>query len=63
LQLDGNKKNMNKKFMSSIDYNKSSTGCPACSMECKKISKRINNRKLTEIKNKEVPHILKVFNF
>ncbi len=54
---------MNKKFMSNIDYNKSSTGCPTCSMECKKISKRINNRKLTEIKNKEVPHILKVFNF
>ena len=54
---------MNKKFMSNIDYNKSSKGCPACSMECKKISKRINNRKLTEIKNKEVPHILKVFNF
>ena len=49
--------------MSNIDYNKSSTGCPACSMECKKIGKRINNRKLTEIKNKEVPHILKVFNF
>ena len=54
---------MKKKFMSNIDYNKSSTGCPACSTECKKIGKRINNRKLTEIKNKEVPHILKVFNF
>jgi len=49
---------MNKKFMPNIDYNKSSTGCPACSMECKKISKRINNRKLTEIKIEEIKKIV-----
>ena len=52
-----------KKFISNIDYNKSSEGCPACSAECKKINRRINNRKLSEIKSKEFPHILKVFNF
>jgi|TARA_B110000495_G_C22852794_1_gene497258 hypothetical protein len=52
-----------KKFISDIDYNKSSKGCPACSDECKKIDKRINNRKLSEIKNFEVSHILKVFNY
>ena len=52
-----------KKFMSNIDYNKSSEACPACSTECKKIEKRINKRKLSEIRTKEVPHILKVFNF
>ena len=52
-----------KKFMSDIDYNKSSKSCPACSVECKKINKRLNNRKLSEINTKEVPHILKVFNF
>ena len=52
-----------KKFISDIDYNKSSEGCPACSAECKKINRRINNRKLSEIKSKEFPHILKVFNF
>ena len=52
-----------KKFISDIDYNKSSEACPACSKECKKIDKRINNRKLSEIKSKEFPHILKVFNF
>ena len=52
-----------KKFMSNIDYNKSSKACPACSEECKKIDNRVNNRKLSEIKTKEVPHILKVFNF
>jgi hypothetical protein len=51
------------KFISDIDYNKSSVACPACSKECKKIDKRINNRKLSEIKSKEFPHILKVFNF
>jgi len=45
-----------KKFMSNIDYNKSSKAC-------KKIDNRVNNRKLSEIKIKEVPHILKVFNF
>ena len=52
-----------KKFISEIDYNKSSKACPACSKECKKIDKRINKRKLSEIRTKEVPHILKVFNF
>ncbi len=49
-----------KKFMTQIDYNNSSK---ACFKECKKINKRINNRKLSEIKTKEVPHILKVFDF
>ena len=52
-----------KKFMSNIDYNKSSEACDPCSKECKKIDKRINKRKISEIKTKEVPHILKVFNF
>ena len=52
-----------KKFMSDVDYNKSCESCPQCAEECKKINKRINKRKLSEIKTKEVPHILKVFNF
>ena len=52
-----------KKFTSEIDYNKSSKACPACAMECEKINRRVNNRKLSQIKTKEVPHILKVFNF
>ena len=50
-----------KKFMSNIDYNKSSKACPACSEECKKINDRINDRELSELETKEVPHILKVF--
>ena len=49
--------------MSNIDYNKSSKACSPCNLECKKISKRINNRKLSEIETKEVPHLLKVFDF
>ena len=52
-----------KKFMPDIDYNKSATACPACLGECEKFNKRINNRKLSQIKNKEIPHLLKVFNF
>jgi len=51
-----------KKFMSNIDYNKSASACPACSKECEKINKRINKRELSEIKNKEIPHLHKVFN-
>ena len=50
-----------KKFISDIDYNKSSKACSPCNLECKKIDKRVNNRKLSELSAKEVPHILKVF--
>ena len=52
-----------KKFISEIDFNKSSSACSPCFQECKKINERINKRKISEIKAKEVPHILKVFNF
>ena len=40
-----------------IDYNKSSKACDPCALECKKINRKVNNRKLTEIKNEEVTHI------
>ena len=52
-----------KEFMSKVDLNKSSRACSPCNLECKKINKRINKRKLEEIKSKEIPQILKVFNF
>ena len=52
-----------KEFISEIDYNKSAESCLTCFLECEKINERINDRKLSEIKSKEVPHILKVFNF
>ena len=49
--------------MSDTDLNKSTKACSPCHLEVKKISKRVNNRKLSEIDTKEVPHLLKVFNF
>ena len=52
-----------KKFISEVDLNKSSKACSPCSLECEKINKRVNKRKLSEIKTEEVPHILKVFDF
>ena len=51
------------KFMSEINLNKSSEACSPCNLECEKINKRLNNRKLEEINSKEIPHLLKVFNF
>jgi hypothetical protein len=52
-----------KKFISEVDLNKSSHACLPCREETKKISERINKRKLKEIKSEEVPQLLKVFNF
>ena len=52
-----------KEFISDFDYNNAAEACPACSEECEKIEKRINKRKLSEIEDKEVPHILKLFDF
>ena len=49
--------------MSEIDLNKSSNACSPCNQECEKINERINKRKLEEIDSKEVPHLLKVFDF
>jgi len=52
-----------KKFMSEVDLNKSSSACSPCNLECEKINRRLNKRNLEEIKSEEVPHLLKVFNF
>tara|TARA_B100001121_G_C18130411_1_gene363126 strand:- start:196 stop:372 length:177 start_codon:yes stop_codon:yes gene_type:complete len=52
-----------KKFMSEVNLNKSSSACSPCIQECEKINERINKRKLEEIDTKEVPHLLKVFDF
>ena len=63
-QLAGNRRGKsNKKFMSNIDYNKSSNTCPIRLREYKKINRRINNRKLSEIKDKEIPHLFEAFNY
>ena len=50
-----------KKNLFSIDYNNSSEPCKPCALECKKINNKINNRKLSEIKDAKVPHILNIF--
>jgi len=50
-----------KKSLFEVDYNNSSECCNPCSSECKKINKKINGRKLSEIKDDEIPHIYKVF--
>ena len=52
-----------KKFITEVDLNKSSSACSPCNQECEKINERINKRKLDKIKSEEVPHLLKVFNF
>ena len=44
-----------------VNYNKSSKACNPCALECKKIEKKVSNRKLSEIKNEEIAHILNVF--
>ena len=59
-----------KKNLFNIDENKSSDvyrsqsqkACDPCAAECEKINRRINNRKLSDIKDKEVAHILSPFN-
>ena len=51
----------NKKNLFEVDYNKSSKVCDPCAVECKKIKRVINDRKLSEIKNEEVANILNIF--
>ena len=59
-----------KKNLFNTDLDKSSDvygsqslkACDPCAAECEKINKRINNRKLSDIKEDEVAHILSVFN-
>ena len=50
-----------KKNLFDFDYNNSSKACEPCLLECKKINNKINNRKLSKIKDAEVPHILNIF--
>ena len=48
---------------SSDEYGSQSLkACDPCATECKKINKRINNKKLSDIKDEEVAHIFSPFN-
>jgi hypothetical protein len=57
-------------FLFNIDLNNSSDvygsqslkACDPCAAECEKINRKINNRKLSDIKDEEVAHILSPFN-
>ena len=68
LQVGSNK--LVKKNLFNIDLNKSSDiygsqtlkACDPCAAECEKINRKMNNRKLSDIKEEEVAHILSPFN-
>ena len=53
-------------FNLSISQNNSSSlegqiTCEPCLSECEKIKKKINNRKLSEIKNNDIDHVINIF--
>jgi len=47
---------------SDVYVSKSQKACDPCAAECEKINRRINNRKLSDIKDDEVAHIFSPFN-
>ena len=62
---------MKKKNLFNVDLNNSSEvyglqnlqkACDPCAAECEKINKKINNRKLSDIKDHEVISVLTPFN-
>tara|TARA_B100001142_G_scaffold169794_1_gene169370 strand:+ start:464 stop:646 length:183 start_codon:yes stop_codon:yes gene_type:complete len=56
-----------KKNLFNINNNSSKNGsqslkaCEPCASECEKINRKINDRKLSELENEEVAHILYPF--
>ena len=54
--------NTNLDNSSDVYGSQSLKACDPCAAECKKINKKINNRKLSDIKEEEVAHILSPFN-
>ena len=47
-----------KQNLFNINYNNSSKTCNPCALECKKINRKINNRKLFEVKNEKVLYLI-----
>ena len=43
-----------------VNYNKSAKPCNPCMDACKKVDKKINGRRLSNVNNKEMIEILKV---
>jgi hypothetical protein len=52
--------NLNKSY--DVHGSQSLKACDPCAAECEKINRKINNRKLSDIKDEEVAHILSPFN-
>ena len=51
----------NIKSLFQVNYNKSAFSCNPCMDACKKINKKINGRKLSNVSNEEIKKFLKVF--
>ena len=51
---------LNKSSSTNGSYSSQET-CEPCSSECERIKKKINNRKLSEIKNDDIDHVINVF--
>ena len=47
---------------SGVYGSQSQKACDPCAAECEKINRKINNRKLSDIKDEEVAYILSPFN-
>ena len=54
--------NINLNNSSEANSSLSLKACEPCASECEKVNKKINDRKLSELKNEEVAHILNIFN-
>ena len=52
--------NLNNSSVRSGSYSSQET-CEPCSSECEKIKKKINNRKLSEIRNDDIDRVINVF--
>jgi hypothetical protein len=44
-----------------INYNKSVKSCNPCMDTCRKVNNKINGRKLSDVNNKEMRELIKVF--
>ena len=53
--------NTNLDNSSDVYGSQSQKACDPCAVECEKINRKINNRKLSDIKDEEVAHILSPF--
>ena len=49
------------KSLFDVGYNKSTKSCNPCMNVCKKVDKKINGRKLSNVSNHEMRKLIKVF--